>query len=166
MRRPGSGGENLVGQARRQPTGRQAPGLPAASPAGAGALLADALDDVDQLVSPVSVLARESDELASADNDGAAVRSVADGDAAAAAELEQSLVAQRPQRAKDRVDVDPEHESEVPSGRQPLTRLGFTIGNRPAKLRGDLLMELNLVVAIDLEAKHGASNTSFISYGC
>src|SRR3954465_2938663 len=131
-----------------------------------GALLGDSLDDVDQFAAAVSVLAGESHERARGDDDRPPFWALADGDAATAAELEQSLVAQRPQGAKDCVRVDPEHGREVPSGRQPLTRFRFAIGNRAAELCGDLLMELNVVVAIDLDAEHGASDTSFIGHGC
>src|SRR5215211_1953118 len=59
-------------------------------------LLADVLDDPDELVDPVALLAGEVDELGGAFGDRAVLRSADDADAAAAAELEQSLVAQLP----------------------------------------------------------------------
>lgn len=105
------------------------------------ASLGDALDDVDQLVTAIPAFAGESDEFASAHDDGAAVGDLADGDAPATAEVEEALVAQRSQRAKDGVGVDAEHGSEVAGGRQALTRFGFTVGDRAAELCGDLLME-------------------------
>ena len=54
-------------------------------------------------------------------------RGSADGDAAAAAEVEQALVAELPERPQDCVAVDLENRSEVSRGRKALarTRLGW-----------------------------------------
>ena len=52
------------------------------------------LDDFDELLAPVAVLAGELQELLGFGDHGAALGAARDADAVAAAELEQSLVAQ------------------------------------------------------------------------
>ena len=56
-------------------------------------LLVDVLDDLDQFVGAVAVVAGEVDEFSGSLDDGALCGGGGDGDAASAAELEQSLVA-------------------------------------------------------------------------
>ena len=48
---------------------------------------------------------------------------------------------QRVQRAEHGVGVDPQHRGQVPGWREPLTRAGLTLGDRPADRRSDLLMQ-------------------------
>src|SRR5262249_14870554 len=67
---------------------------------------ADALDDPDELLGAVAVPAGEAHEVLRARHDGAALGAAGDGDAAAAAKLEQPLVAQQAKRAQDGVRVD------------------------------------------------------------
>ena len=126
---------------------------------------AHGLDDPDQLVEPVAVAAGEADEVAGLLDDLAALRRARDGDAAAAAELEQALVAQRPERAEDGVRVDAEHGGEVPRRRQALSGLRLAVPDRAADLGRHLLVELGRLVPIDLDAEHGASNNSSIVEG-
>ena len=80
--------------------------------AGAG-LLANGLDDLDQLVQAVAVTARQLDKIASAFDDGALLGGSDDGDAASAPELEEALVAQGTQCAEDGVRVDTENGGQV-----------------------------------------------------
>ena len=82
-----------------------------------------------------------------------------DGDATSASELEQALVAEEPQRAEHGVGVDVEDGGEILRGREALSRLGFSVGDRPANLAGDLFVQVGGVGAVDLDIQHGASNT-------
>jgi hypothetical protein len=60
-------------------------------------LSADVLDDLEELVEAVAVVAGEVDELLRPLDDGSAFGCSGDGDAASASELEQALVAEQPQ---------------------------------------------------------------------
>jgi hypothetical protein len=84
---------------------------------------ADVLDDLDQLVEAVALLAGEVDEFRRSLDDGAAFGRAGDGDAAPAAELEQSLVAEQPQRTQDGVGVDAEDGGEILRRRESLAGL-------------------------------------------
>ena len=108
------------------------------------------------------MLAGEADEVFGAGDDGAAFGAAGDGDAAAAAELEQPFVAEEAQRAQDGVGVDLEHGGEIAGGREALARRCFAVGDRAADLGGDLLVQLDWLVAVDLDTDHGASNSSSI----
>jgi hypothetical protein len=128
---------------------------------GCGSVSGDVLDYPDQFVGLVTVPAREADEFARARDNGAALRRAGDRDAAAAPKLEQALVAQRSQRAQDRVGVDADDGREVARWRQPLARPRFAFGDRAADLGRDLCVQVGRIMAVDLDAKHGASYTSF-----
>ena len=80
-------------------------------------------------------------------------RGSADGDAAAAAEVEQALVAELPERPQDRVAVDLENRSEVSRGRKALARTRLAVRDRAADLRCDLLVEVNWFLAADLDVE-------------
>jgi hypothetical protein len=82
--------------------------------------LLEAVDELDQLLAPIAVLAGERDEFARERRDRAAVRRSRHRDAATAPELEQSLVAQRAERSQHRVRVYADHAGQVLRGRQPL----------------------------------------------
>src|SRR5215468_7105424 len=82
--------------------------------------LAELLDDVDQFVGFVAVLAGELDERSCLFDDSAVLWCAGDGDAPAAAELEQALVAELAQRSQDGVGVDAEDVSEVLGGWESL----------------------------------------------
>jgi hypothetical protein len=92
------------------------------------------LDDPDQLVSSIAVLAREERELARLSDDGPMFGARRDRDAAPSAELEQSLVAQLPERAQDGVPVDLEDGRQVAGRWQALARLRLPFGDRPPDL--------------------------------
>lgn len=108
------------------------------------------------------MLAGEADELLGASDDGAALGAAGDRDPASPPELEQPLIPEEAQRAKDGVGVDLEHGSEVAGGWQPLTGLRFAVGDRTPDLGGNLLVQLGRLVAVDLDTDHGASNSSSI----
>ena len=81
-----------------------------------GASLSQLLDELDHVVRPVALAAGEAQEVSGSFEDGAVLWGAGDGDAAAAAELEQAFVAELPQCAQDRVGVDTEHRGEVLCG--------------------------------------------------
>src|SRR5207248_11061766 len=83
---------------------------------GSFARLADALDDLDQLVGAVALLAGEADKLAGTGEDGTALRCTCDMDAATTPELEQPFIAEQAERTEHRVGVDVEHCGEVAGG--------------------------------------------------
>ena len=85
------------------------------------------------------MLAGHAGELGRLGDDGALLWRPGDGDAAAAAELEQALVTQRSERAQDGVGVDAELGREVARGREPLPGLGLAVGDGTSDLRGDLV---------------------------
>ena len=108
------------------------------------------------------MLAAERDEGFGLGEDDAPVRGSGHGDATAAAELEQSLVAQYAQRAEHGVGVDADDGGQIFGGRETLARTGFTVGDRASDLRGDLLMQVDWVGLVDLDGEHNASYLSFI----
>ena len=118
------------------------------------------LDEPDQLVAPVALLAGEANELARARDHGALLRRARDGDAAPAPELEQALVAQETKRAEHRVRVHLEDGREVAGRRKALARLRLAVGDGAPDLGRDLLEELGRFLSIDLDTKHCAIHTS------
>ena len=120
------------------------------------------MDDLDQLVYAIALAAGELDERSGLRNDRAALRRPRDRDSPPTPELEQPLVAKLPERAQDGVGVDLEHRGEIACRWKPLARLRLAVRDRASDLRGDLLVELGLVLAIDLDNSQDAINTSTI----
>src|SRR5579864_4071610 len=118
------------------------------------------LDDVDQFVGFVALCAGVVEEFFGTFGDGALLRGAGYRDAAAASELEQAFVAELAERTQDGVGVDAEYGSEIFGGRQSLAGLGLTVRDRAADLAGDLFVELERIVAVDLDTTHGASHSS------
>lgn len=112
---------------------------------------------------PVSVLAGHAGELGRLGDDGALLWRPGDGDAAAAAELEQALVTQRPERAQDGVGVDAELGREVARGRKPLPGLGLAVRDGSPDLRGDLGVQVGWFEGVHLDIQHDTSDTSIIT---
>ena len=106
-----------------------------------GRVLGELMDDSDELVGLVAVLSGEVDEFSGSCDHGGLFGRTGDGDASAAAKLEQSLVAQFAQCAQDGVGVDAEHGGEVFRRRQPLAGLGLAVCDRAADLAGYLLVQ-------------------------
>jgi hypothetical protein len=101
--------------------------------------LAQAADQLEQLVAAVAVLAGELDERLCAGDDGAALGTAEHRHSAAAAELEEALVAEGAKGAKHCVRVHAEHRGEVFGRRATLARLGLALGDRAPDLGGCLL---------------------------
>ncbi|MDX6721009.1 MAG: hypothetical protein QOJ63_3263 [Solirubrobacteraceae bacterium] len=122
-------------------------------------------DDLHELVKAVTVVTGQIDELASAHDDVGAGRTVSDGDATSAAELQQALISQQTQGAQHRVAVDLKHRCEIPGRWQAFPRSGVAFGDRASDLRGDLLVQAQYRVRTTIDRAHGARNTSFNAHG-
>jgi hypothetical protein len=142
-------------------TTRRQISVPAPLPAGMESSSIHALDYPDQLVSSVAVLAGETDEFPGLRDDGTMVGGRRDRDAAPPAKLEEPFVAQLPERAQDGVAIDLKDGSQVTRRRQPLAGAGLSLGDRAPDLGCNLLMEIDRLLAVDLDLEHGASNSSF-----
>jgi hypothetical protein len=129
---------------------------------GSEAALADAMDDLDELVESVAVLAGETNEGARLVDHLTLLRSSSDSDATTATELQQSFVAKLAERSQDGVGVHAEDGGEVSGRREALSLLGFSVGDRAAHLAGDLCVEIDRVVAVHLDIQHGAIDNSLI----
>jgi hypothetical protein len=122
----------------------------------------DVLDDLDEFVGAVAVLAGVVDEVACFLEDGPPFGGTGDGDAAAAAEFEQSFVAEQSEGAEDGVGVDVEDGGEVFGRWEAFAGFGFAVGDGAADFGGDLLVEVGGVVFVDVDIQHGDSDTSII----
>jgi len=122
--------------------------------------LGDIFDDLNEFVAPVAVAPGELHKFAGAGKDRTPVRGPDDGDSPPAAELQQSLISQQPQRPQHGVAVHGQHGGQVPCGRKLLTRAHLAVGDGPADLRAHLIMEGQPVVAIHIDIEHGTSQTS------
>jgi hypothetical protein len=71
-----------------------------------------------------------------------------------AAKLEQTLVLQQPQGAKDGVRVDPENGREVPCRRESLTGLRLSVGDGTPDLGRDLQIEVGAIRFVHLDTNH------------
>jgi CubicO group peptidase (beta-lactamase class C family) len=97
----------------------------------------------------VALLASETHELAGAGDDRAALRGAADAHAEAAAELQQTFLAQRAQRAQNRVRVHLHDRREVTRRGQAFTRFRLAVGDRASDLPGDLIVQRRRVSTVD-----------------
>ena len=123
------------------------------------------LDDADEFVGLVAVGAGVVEKFFRLFDDGAVLGCAGDGDAAAAAEFEEPFVAELAECAQDGVGVDAEHGGEVFGGWESFARFGFALGDGAAELGGDLLVEVEGVLTVELDRAHGASHYSFIRLG-
>jgi hypothetical protein len=120
------------------------------------------LDDLNELLGPIALLASEFKKLLRAGNHGAPFSRSGDGDPATAAELEQPFLAQQTQSPEDGVPVHTEHGGEVARRRQALARPCFALGDGAPQLGSDLIVESQCLAAVDLDLEHGTRDTSFI----
>ena len=72
-------------------------------------------------------------------------------DAATWGHLEQTFVAQDAQRAQDGVAVDAQDGGDVTGWREAPAELCFAVGDGPADLHRDLLMQVSVVGPIKLD---------------
>jgi hypothetical protein len=113
--------------------------------------LTNLFDDADELLEPVAVPAGEVDEVRCLGDDGAALWGAGNGDAAAAAEVEQALVAQLAECAQHGVGVDAKHGREIARRWQSFAGVGFPVGDGTADLSGDLLVQLRGIASVHLD---------------
>ena len=93
-----------------------------------------ALDDLDQLVQAVALVASELHEVPRSLHDRAPFGRPRNRDATTTPELEQSFVPKEPQRTQHGVLVHPEDGGEILRRREPFARLRLTVGNRSPDL--------------------------------
>jgi hypothetical protein len=124
--------------------------------------LPELLDDLDEFVGLVALGAGVLEELSGASDDGALLGGCGDGDAATAAELEQAFIAQFAESAKDGVGVDAEDGGEVFGGWESFAGFGFAFCDGAADLGGGLFVQVEGVVAVELDIPHSASDYSVI----
>jgi Tol biopolymer transport system component len=120
------------------------------------------MDDSHEFVGLIAVLSSELDEFSGSRDHGGLFGRTGNGDASAAAKLEQALLAQFTQCAQDGVGVDAEHRGEVFCRRQPFAGLGLAVCDRAADLGGYLLVQQGGVLSVDLDTEHGAMHSSVI----
>ena len=103
-----------------------------------------------EFVGLVAVAAGEVEEFLGLFDDGAVFGVSGDGDAAAAAELEQAFVAELAEGAQDGVGVDAEDGGEVFGGWESFAGFGFAVGDGAADLAGDLFVKLDGAFLVQL----------------
>ena len=120
------------------------------------------LDDLDEFVGLVAVAAGVVEELSCLVDEGALLGGSGDGDAAAAAEVEEAFVAELAERSEDGVGVDAEDGGEVLGRWEALPGFGFAVCDGAADFASDLVVEVEGVVAVELDIPHDASQCSVI----
>ena len=123
------------------------------------------LDDGDEFVGFVALVAGEGDEFLGSGHNGALLWGSGDGDAAAAAEFEEVFVAELTEGAEDGVGVDAEDGGEVFGGWESFAGFGFAVGDGSADLACDLFVQVEGVVLVELDISHSAKHYSFILMG-
>lgn len=117
---------------------------------------------MNELIWPIALRPGEGQELASLGSHSASLGGAGNGHPAAAAEVEQSLITEDSQRPQHRIGIDAENGCQISSGREALARLCLAVGDRPADLGGDLIVQICRLVAVDLAPAHSAMHTSTI----
>jgi hypothetical protein len=118
------------------------------------------LDDLDEFVGFVAVGAGVVEEFFCLVDERALLGSAGDGDAAAAAEVEEAFVAELAEGTEDGVGVDAEDGCEVFGGWESFAGFSFAVGDGAADLAGDLFVQVERVVAVELDMAHSASDSS------
>jgi hypothetical protein len=87
-------------------------------------------------------------------------------DAATAPELKEPLITEKAQGAENGVCVDAEDGRQVAGGRQAFAWFGFTVGDGAADFGGDLLEQVGVVLAVDLDGEHGMGSYGEATKDC
>ena len=114
-----------------------------------GLACAEDVEHRDKVVASQSLLARELDDLAQLAHDNPALGLAHDPCGATPTHLQETLVAQRAQRAQHRVRVHAQLGGDVAGLGEPLAGMGFALGDRPANLRGDLEVQEGRVAPVE-----------------
>lgn len=120
------------------------------------------LDDLDEFVGFVALGSGVVDEVFGAFDESAFLRGSGDRDSAAAAEFEQAFFAELSEGAEDGVGVYLEDSGEIFGRGESFAWLGFSVGDGAADFGCDLFVEVEGVVAVDLDIPHGVSHYSAI----
>jgi len=112
------------------------------------------LDELYELVGFVAVGAGVVDEFLRPLDEGALLGGAGDGDAAAAAEVEEAFVAELAECAKDGVRVNAEDVGEVFGWWESLAGSRFAVGDGSSDLGGDLFVQVDR--ATGLRASEGS----------
>ena len=129
------------------------------------AALADVLDDLDELVQPVTLAAGKVDELFRPRDDGSTLGRAGNRNPSTSSELEQPVIAQDPKRPQHGVRIDAEDRGKVLRRRQSLAAFRLALGDRATNLSGDLLIEIGGIGLVYLDIQHGAIHSSAIVSG-
>jgi hypothetical protein len=120
-----------------------------------------ALDHPEQLVAFVAVTTGQPDEIAGHGcHDRPGRCGARDGDTPTSAEVEETFVAQTPQGPKNRVGVDPEDSGQIACRRESFTRSALPLGDSPADLPRNLLVEIGRLFRVYLDSIHSAVYSS------
>jgi hypothetical protein len=123
--------------------------------------LGEVADQLDEVVLAVSLSSRELDQFVGLGEHGAFGSCVAgDVDAATASELQQALVAEQSEGAQHGVGIHPQDRREIAGWGQSFAGARLSVGDRPADLPGDLVVEQSRVGSIDIDLEHRASYDS------
>lgn len=128
---------------------------PQADQRGADRSLWERLDDLDDLLTPIPVLAGEVNQFLSFVEEGGPFGSSRDRDPSTSSKLKYPFVPEKPECPEHSVGVHAEHGSHVTSRRQALPDSHVTIGDVPPDLSGHLIMERDGFVSGDLDFLHG-----------
>jgi hypothetical protein len=133
--------------------------------------LADAVNERDEFVAPVALVAREFDQVPGLVDERGVVWRAGDPDRAAASHLQSSFVSEEPQGAEDGVLVDAEDGGEVAGLGDAVAGPGFALLDRASDRSSDLLVQRSRVSAVDrvdrdrllgvVDTIHETINTSF-----
>jgi hypothetical protein len=129
------------------------------------AALGNAFNDLDELIPVVTVAPGVLHEFTGTGQDRALPRGPGDRDAPAAAELQHPLIPEQSQRPQHRVGVHIQHGGQVPGRRQSLAGADLAVGDRPADLGTDLIVERQRIVPAKFDIQHDASQTSTMPPG-
>jgi hypothetical protein len=123
---------------------------------------ANGVDHPDEVFEVVAALAGELHEFACLVDNRALIRGCCDGDTPAPTKLDDSFLAQGAERPQRRIGVYAEDGRKVACGRKTIARFRLAISDCAPDLARDLQMQIEGVVAIHLDTKHGAINISSI----
>lgn len=100
-----------------------------------------ALDDLDDLVTAVALEPAELDELVYSPDDDALLCCSGNRDPTTTLEVEKPFVPQYVESPQDGVLVHPKYRGQVLRQRKTISRTCFALGDRPADLRGHLIVQ-------------------------
>jgi hypothetical protein len=116
--------------------------------------------EFNQLFFPIAIEPSELEELSGPLDDRSSFWRTRNRDAPPSLELQQSLVAQHPQRSEHGVGIDAQHGGEVLGRREALSAMRLPCGDGTPDLGRHLIVQGHALGAVDLDRQHDASNSS------